>query len=148
MPRPKLSAPAREAKPIRLAQAVVDVWAPEARSLGVSLPRLIATDLRRYRMLADAAVPRLTPQQWGLISHVLDGLEAAEIITGNDDLAMLGPGRVAAEIHDWMTPHGERAPKWARELHDQVRGWSMLTIAGVLMRLRGEAARKVEDAAE
>lgn len=148
MPRPKLAAPAREAKPIRLAQAVLDVWSPEAASLGVSTPRLVATDLKRYRMLADAAVPRLTPQQWGLLSHVLDGLEAAEIVMGRDDLGPLGPARIAAEIHDWMAPHGERAPKWARELHDQVLGWSMLTIAGVLMRLRGEGARQVEDAAE
>lgn len=132
--------------PIRLAQSVLDIWQPEAASMGVSTPRLIATDLRRYRMLADAAVPRLTDQQWGLISHVLDGIEAAEILAGHDDLGMVGPARIAAEIHDWMAPLGERAPKWARELYEQVQAWAPLTVAGVLMRLRGEAARTLDDA--
>lgn len=130
--------------PIRLAQHILDVWGAEAKSIGVSTPRLIATDLNRYRIMADQAVPKLSEQQWGLISHVLDGIEAAEIVSGNDGLEHVGPDRIAAELKDWMRPYGDKPPAWARKLHDDVLTWSPLTIAGLLMRLRGEAARKVE----
>lgn len=132
--------------PIRLAHAVLDIWGPEAAAIGISTPRLIACDLRRYRQLAESAVPKLSTEQWRLLAHVLDGIEGAEILTGNDDMGMIGPSRIAAEISDWLTPLGATAPAWAIELRAAALRWSTLTIAGVLMRLRAEASRNLDNA--
>lgn len=130
--------------PIRLPADLMTLYGAEAHPLGVSLPRLVASDLTRYRRLADAAIPSLTDKQWGLLGHVLDGAEFGRFATRDDTLP--GSGEIAAEIAAWMEPLGKSPPAWARQLLDDVRGWSPLTIAGVLIRLRAEEARKVEAA--
>lgn len=136
--------------PIRLTEDLFFLYHAEAQSLlGESkqfgLPRLVAADLNRYRSMAGAAVPQLTDRQWGLLSHVLDGAEFSRLILRDDSLP--GRGEIAASIMDWMRAGGsETSPAWARQIYDAALGWSPLTIAGVLFRLRSEAARKMEAA--
>jgi hypothetical protein len=109
------------------------------------VPALIATDIKRYRRMADAAILPLTERQWNLLSHVCDGIEALDIgVSGIDDVP--SSGRIAAEVMDWMRGGGsETSPKWARDLYDQMLEWSPLTVAGVLMRLRADGAKAADE---
>lgn len=131
---------------IRLAPDLTTIYQAEAASLGASVPALIAADITRYRRMADAAIPRLTDKQWGLLSHVCDGIEALDIgVSRIDDVP--SPVRIAAEIMDWMRGGGSgTSPKWARDLYDQVGQWPPLTVAGVLMRLRADGAKAADEA--
>ena len=142
--------------PVRLSPDLTILYKAEAQALiggggnardirKFGVPTVLNADINRYRSMAGAAVPHLTERQWGLLSHVLDGAEFARLIMRDDSLP--GPSEIAAGIMDWMRAGGsETSPAWARQLYDQVLGWSPLTIAGVLFRLRSEEARKVEAA--
>lgn len=114
----------------------------EAAAMGVSFPALLTADAVRFRRLADAAVPPLTEWQWGLLSHVLDGIEAHRIITGDDSLP--SAGNIAAEIDTWADSATDDDALRAGDLRRQVATWTQLAIAGALFRLRGEAARKLD----
>lgn len=109
---------------IEMPEALADALSADADGAGVPLSDLVRTDLVRYRKLAEAATPSLTRWQWDLLSHVLSGVEAHDILSGFD--ALPSSGRVAAAIDALR----------AGELRQQVMGWPPLTIAGVLMRLR------------
>jgi hypothetical protein len=110
----------------------------EAQALGVTIGRLVTADLNRYRRLAAEAIPTLTERQWKLLSHVLDGMDASSIVARDDVLPTVGD--VTAGIMDWMRAGGsEERPAWARELYGAAQEWSPLTIAGVMLRLRGDA---------
>lgn len=138
--------------PTRLAKDLTFLYQAEAKGLfgdrsGYGAGTLASADLSRYRRMAEAAVPQLTDRQWGLLSHILDGAEFARLVHRDD--GMPSSGEIAAGIMDWMRAGGsETAPAWARQLYDQARAWSPLTIAGILFRLRGEAARKVDAEAD
>lgn len=106
----------------------------EADRLGVSFPALITADLSRYRWLADQAVPPLTEWQWGLLSHVLDGIEAHRILTGDDSLPSIGA--VIAEIESWCDGATDGDILHAGVLVKQIQEWTPLTVAGVLLRMR------------
>lgn len=108
----------------------------EAERIGVSFPAMLTTDLARYRWLAEQAVPLLTEWQWGLLSHVLDGIEAHGILTGNDSL--LSAGSVIAEIETWCDGATDDDVLRAGVLTKQIREWTPLAIAGVLLRMRRE----------
>lgn len=108
----------------------------DAEALGVSLPAVITADLTRYRKMAEAASPKLSDWQWGLLSHVLNGIEAHRILTGDD--ALPSGASIAVEIDTWADGAMDDDCLRAGELRGQVLTWSPLTIAGVLMRLRGE----------
>ncbi len=106
----------------------------EAERIGVSFPALLTTDLARYRWLAERAVPPLTEWQWGLLSHVMDGIEAHNILTGRDELPT--PMSIVAEIDVWADGAMDDDTLRAGRLRKQVIDWSPLTVAGVLFRLR------------
>lgn len=130
--------------PIRLAADLLAIYRAEAAGLGVSAPRLIATDIYRYRRMAEAAIPPLTERQWGLLAHVCDGMEMHALLSARRDDPPTAD-RIAAEIMDWMRAGGsETRPQWARELYDAVCIWPPLVVAGVLMRLRAEGARHAD----
>lgn len=133
---------------IRLAPDLTTIYQAEAASLGMSVPALIAADIKRYRRMADAAIPEITDRQWGLLSHVCDGIEALDIgVSGIDDVP--SSGRLAAGIIEWMRGGGsETSPTWARDLYDQMLTWSPLTVAGVLMRLRADGAKAADQCEE
>lgn len=114
----------------------------EAAALGVSFPALLTTDVVRFRRLANAAAPPLTDWQWGLLSHVLDGIEANRILTGDDELP--GAAGIVAEIDTWADGATDDDALRAGELRKLVITWSPLTIAGVLFRLRADAARRMD----
>lgn len=109
----------------------------EAAAMGVSFPALLTADLMRYRSLAEAAMPQLTEWQWDLLSHVLDGIEAQRILTGDDSLP--SPLSIAAEIDTWADDAPDEDALRAGELRRQVVTWSPLTIAGLLFGLRERA---------
>lgn len=134
----------RQQRTIRLAPDITMIYQAEAASLGMSVPALIAADIKRYRRMADAAIPPLTERQWTLLSHVCDGIETLDIAVSRvDDVP--SPDRIASGIMDWMHAGGsETSPRWARDLYDQVLTWSPLTIAGVLMRLRADGAKAAD----
>lgn len=106
----------------------------EAHTMGLGLTALLTADLSRYRRLADAATPDLTDWHWQLLSHVLSGIEAHRILSGDDSLP--SPGAIAAEIDTWADGALNDDALRAGELRRQVMTWPPLTIAGVLMRLR------------
>jgi hypothetical protein len=114
----------------------------EAAAMGVSFPALLTADAVRFRRLADAAVPPLTKWQWGLLSHVLDGIEAHRILVGDDSLP--SAGFIIAEIDIWADGALDDETLRAGELRQQILSWSALTIAGVLIHLRAENARKLD----
>lgn len=109
----------------------------EAERMGVSFPALLTADVVRHRQLAEAAVPRLTDWQWGLLSHVLGGIEAHRILAGDDNLP--SAISIAAEIDTWADGALDDEMLKAGELRRQVIEWLPLTIAGVFLRLRAEA---------
>lgn len=106
----------------------------EAERIGVSFPALLTTDLARYRALAEHAEPELTEWQWGLLSHVLDGIEAHGILKGDDSIP--GPISIIAEIEAWCDGATDDDLLRAGDLTRQIQGWTPLTIACVLLRLR------------
>ena len=108
----------------------------EAERIGVSFPAMLTTDLTRYRWLAEQAVPSLTEWQWGLLSHVMSGIEAHRILTGDDSLPSIGA--FIAEIETWCDGATDDDILRAGVLIKQVQEWPPLTIAGVLLRLRRE----------
>lgn len=108
----------------------------EAERIGVSFPALLTTDLARYRWLAEQAVPSLAEWQWRLLSHVLDGIEQHRILSSDDSLP--SAGSVIAEIETWCDGATDDDVLRAGMLTKQIQGWTPLTIAGVLMRLRRE----------
>lgn len=110
--------------------------------MGVSFPALLTADMVRFRRLAAAAVPPLNDWQWGLLSHVLNGIEMHRIITGDDSLP--GVGSIVAEIDTWADGATDDDMLRAGDLRKQVLAWSALTIAGILIRLRATAARKLD----
>lgn len=105
--------------------------------MGVSLAALLTADTVRFRRLAEAAVPELTDWQWGLLSHVLDGIEAHRILTGDDSLP--SPVSIAAEIDTWADHATDEDTLRAGELRQAVLRWTPLAVAGVLMRVRRDA---------
>jgi len=109
----------------------------EADRLGVSFPALLTTDTARYRWLAEQAVPPLTEWQWGLLSHVLDGIEQHRILAGDDSLPR--GGSVVAEIESWCDGATDDDILRAGMLTKKIQDWTPLTIAGVLLRLRRES---------
>ena len=125
-----------------MAKATINLSPPltliqaEAAAMGVSFPALLTADAVRFRRLADAAVPPLTEWQWGLLSHVLDGIDAHRILTGDDSLPSVGS--IVAEIDTWADSALDDDTMRAGDLRRQVASWSPLTIAGVLFRLRAE----------
>jgi hypothetical protein len=123
-------------KPYRLTlpPPLAQMLAEEADHIGVSIPALLTTDIVRYRTLAAAAVPDLTSWQWSLLSHVMSGTEAHDILSRIDDLP--SPLRIAAAIDEWADHALDDETLEAGKLREAVIGWSPLTIAGVLMRLR------------
>jgi hypothetical protein len=108
----------------------------EAERIGVSFPATLTTDLARYRWLAERAVPSLTVWQWGLLSHVLGGIEAHGILTGNDSLPSIGS--VIAEIETWCDGATDDDILRAGVLTKKIQEWTPLAIAGVLLRMRRE----------
>lgn len=112
----------------------------EAVAMGVSFPALLTADVVRFRQLADAAMPPLTDWHWRLLSHVLDGIEAQRILTGDDNLP--SPASIAAEIDTWADGATDDDALRAGDLRRQVASWSPLAIAGVFIRLRANMARK------
>lgn len=102
--------------------------------MGVSFPALLTAEIVRFRRLAEAATPELTEWQWGLLAHVLSGIEMHRIISGDDEL----PGRAAiiAEIDTWADSATDEDTLRASELRRLVETWSPLAIAGVFLRLR------------
>lgn len=114
----------------------------EAAAMGVSFPALLTADIVRFRRLADAAIPSLTDWQWMLLSHVLDGIEMHRIISGDDSLP--SAGSIVAEIDTWADSASDEDALRAGELRRKVIAWSPLTTAGILFRLRAEAARKMD----
>jgi hypothetical protein len=129
---------------IRLSPDLLTIYRAEAASLGTSPGRLIGADIHRFRRMADAAIPTLTQQEWGLLAHVCDGIEALDIgVSQIDDLP--SGNRIAAEIMDWMRgASSESKPGWAVALYDQAQQWPPLTVAGVLMRLRTDGAKAAD----
>lgn len=113
--------------PLRLIQA-------EAAAMGISFPALLTADVVRFRRLAEAAGPQLTEWEWGLLSHVLDGIEAHLILMGDDSLP--GVGSIIAEIDTWADGADYDDIRRAEELRRQVLTWQPLTIAAVFFRLR------------
>ncbi len=79
-------------------------------------------------------MPPLTEWQWGLLSHVMDGIEAHNILTGRDELPT--PMSIVAEIDVWADGAMDDDTLRAGRLRKQVIDWSPLTVAGVLFRLR------------
>lgn len=130
-----------------MAKATVNLSPPltliqaEAAVMGVSFPALLTADVVRFRRLADAAVPPLTAWQWDLLLHVLDGIEAHRILTGDDNLP--SPANITAEIDTWADGAADDDALRAGELHKLVMAWSMLTVAGVCIRIRADVARKM-----
>lgn len=118
---------------IRLSPPLTLIQA-EAAVMGVSFPALLTADTVRFRRLAGAAEPALTDWQWGLLSHVLDGIEAHHILTGDD--ALPGPHRIAAEIDTWADGATDEDTLRAGELRALAIQWSPLAIAAVFFRLR------------
>ena len=106
----------------------------EADRLSVSFPALLTTDLARYRWLAEQAAPSLTEWQWGLLSHVMDGIEAHHILTGNDSLPSIGA--FIAEIETWCDGATDDDILRAGALTKQIQEWTPQAVAGVLLRLR------------
>ena len=131
-----------------MAKATINLSPPltliqaEAAAMGVSFPALLTADVVRFRRLADAAVPPLTDWQWGLLSHVLDGVEMHRILTGDDNLP--SPANIAAEIDTWADGAVDDDALRAGDLRKLVVAWSPLIIAGVCIRLRADAARKMD----
>lgn len=119
---------------LNLPDRMIQALEADADGAGVSLPALLMTDLIRYRALADAAVPQLTDWQWDCLSHVLSGAEGHRILSGIDDLP--SPAGITAEIDTWADGAPDEDALKAGELIEQVKTWTPLTIAGVLMRLR------------
>lgn len=119
---------------LNLPDRLVAALEADADGAAVSLPALLTADLIRYRALADAAVPKLTDWQWGLLSHVMSGIEGHRILTGDDSLP--SPLGIAAEIDTWADHAADDETIKAGELRRMVLSWSPLAIAGVLMRLR------------
>jgi len=107
----------------------------EAERMALTFPALLTADLKRYRAMAEAAVPPLSDWQNRALAHILDGIEAMDILSGIDDLP--SAGRIAAEITDWssrLTDYGEIEE--AERLRKIVAGLQPLAIAGLLMRVR------------
>jgi hypothetical protein len=102
--------------------------------MGVSLSALMTADTVRYRSLAAAATPQLTTWEWDLLSHVLSGVEAHRILTGDDSLP--SPMSIAAELDAWADGALDDEILRAGELRQAVLGWTPLAVAGVLMRVR------------
>lgn len=143
--------PAKRPSPVHISADLNFLYRAEAESLGLTdtrgagTGRLITADLNRFRRMAAHATPKLTERQWGLLSHVLDGAEFSRLIRQEDELP--GRGEIAAEIMDWMRAGGsETSPAWARELYDQTLSWTPIAIAGIMLRLRAEEARKANTA--
>ena len=111
----------------------------EAEAMGISFPALLTADVVRFRQLAEAAAPRLSEWEWGLIWHVLNGREAHDILTGRDDLPT--PHAIAAEIDVWADSALDDETVRAGKLRERVMQWSPLAVAGVLLRLRTEIAK-------
>lgn len=110
----------------------------EADAIGASFPAVLTADLVRYRRMADAAVPELTDWQWGLLSHVLDGIEGARIISGDDSLP--SAGAIAAEIDAWADSTNDEDTLRAGELRGKAIAWTPMAIAGIFHRLRTQKA--------
>lgn len=108
----------------------------EAERLGVSFPALLTADLARYRQLAQDAAPSLSDWELHLLSHVLSGIEAHDILSGID--ALPSSGRIVAEIESWCDGATDPDILRAGTLTRQVKGWAPLTIAGLLLALRCE----------
>lgn len=106
----------------------------EAAALGVSFTALLTADVVRYRAMAEAAVPDLDEWQWRVLHELLDGIEQARILGGDDTLP--DARRIVAEIDSWADTAGNADTLRAAALRQIVAGWSPLTIAGVLFRLR------------
>lgn len=96
---------------------------------------------------ADAGTTTIRPPEpTGPGPETYPGHDPAAGLPGAGGAAdVIKTGEIAAEIAAWMEPLGESPPAWARQLLDAVRGWSSMTVAGVLIRLRAEEARKVEE---
>ena len=112
----------------------VKVTAGEADAIGVSPSLLIEADLARFRALAQAAVPDLTEWQWGLISHILGGIELHRLLSGDDTIP--AASWIAAEVDVWADGALDDEALAAGELRRKVIGWSPLAIAGLMMGLR------------
>lgn len=126
MPVLKLSLPDR----------IVQRLGSDAEALAVSLPALITADLTRYRQMAEAAAPALDAWEWACLGHVLDGIEGHRILSGDDSLpSAVG---IVAEIDTWADHADDADTLRAGALRVKVLGWSPLTIAGALFRLRKE----------
>lgn len=108
----------------------------EAERIGVSFPALLTTDLARYRHMAAAAVPSMSEWQWALLSHVMSGIEAHRILTGDDSLPSIGA--FIAEIETWCDGAPDDDILRAGVLIKQIQEWTPLTVVGVLLRLRRE----------
>jgi hypothetical protein len=107
----------------------------DAENMGVSFPSLLTADMKRFRQLASDAVPTMTAWQWGLLSHVLDGIEAHRILMGVDDLP--SAQAIAAEIDAWADrAFNDEDIIRAGELRDIIVKLPPLAIAGILMRAR------------
>lgn len=119
---------------LNLPDRMIQALEADADGAGVSLPALLMADLIRYRALADAAVPRLTQWQWECLAHVMFGIEGSAISSGTDNLP--GSGTIITEIDTWAADGTTEEIARAGKLIEQVKTWTPLTIAGVLMRLR------------
>ncbi len=107
--------------------------------MGVSFPALLTADIVGYRQIAAAAVPSLTEWEWNLLSHVLGGIEAHRIVSGDDSLP--SARYIAAAIDEWADNASDEDTLRAGELGQQVLAWPPLTVAGVLHRLRPDASQ-------
>ena len=81
-----------------------------------------------------AAVPQLSEWEWGVLSHVMSGIEGHRILSGDDGLP--APSAIAAEIDTWADGAQDDDCLRAGKLRERVMAWAPLTVAGVLMRLR------------
>lgn len=124
MPRLRLDMPAH----------LADALSAEADGIGVPVSALATTDLIRYRALAKAAAPKLDKWQRGLLGHVLDGIEAHRILTGDDSLP--SAGTIVNEIDTWADGSGYEDTQRAERLRRIVSRMTPLEIAGALMRMR------------
>ena len=133
----------QEQEAIQISADLFTIYRAEGAAVAATTARLIAIDLGRFRRLAEAAIPVLTEQQWGLIAATCDMVELVDLMNGSNELP--SGKRVASEIAEWANERGS-CPEWARDLYEQMLQWPPLTIAGVLMRLRADLAKGHDEA--
>lgn len=112
----------------------IDRTETEAKALGIPVQRLVAVDLDRYRTMALAAVPMLSPWEASLLRQLLAGMEQVRLYADDDSLP--DAKRLVAEIDTWADTANEADTMRAARLREIVARLSPVAVAGLFFQMR------------